>query len=143
MHGHADRARVVRDRALHGLANPPGRIRGELEAAAPVELLDGAVQAERALLDKVEKWNAESSITLGNGDDQAQVRLDHPPFGGRVAALDGLREGDLLGRGEELVAPDVRQEELEAVGRAGKNLRLRRRRLGLACLGGLRLPDLE
>ena len=37
--GDADRARLVRDAALHGLADPPRRIRGELEAAAPVELL--------------------------------------------------------------------------------------------------------
>src|SRR5262245_17743974 len=45
--GNADRAGVVRDRTLHGLANPPGRVRGELEAAPPVELLDGTVEAER------------------------------------------------------------------------------------------------
>src|ERR671911_319883 len=49
--GHADRARMVRDRALHGLADPPGRVRRELEPAAPVELLYGAVEAERPLLD--------------------------------------------------------------------------------------------
>jgi hypothetical protein len=46
VHRDADRARVVRDRALHRLADPPGRVRRELVAAAPVELLDGAVEAE-------------------------------------------------------------------------------------------------
>src|SRR5215212_2558802 len=92
MDGDADGARVIRHRALHRLADPPGRVRRELEAPAPVELLDRAVQAKRALLNKVEKWNAEPSITLCNGDDQAQVRLDHPPLGGGVSALDRLRE---------------------------------------------------
>src|ERR671938_779014 len=60
VHGHADRARVVRDRALHRLADPPGRVRRELVAAAPVELLDGAVEAERPLLDQVEERHAET-----------------------------------------------------------------------------------
>src|SRR4029079_8531526 len=60
VHGHADRPRVVRDGALHRLADPPRGVRRELEAAPPVELLDRAVQAERALLDEIEERNAES-----------------------------------------------------------------------------------
>src|SRR5207344_2133070 len=71
--GYADRARVVRDRALHRLANPPGRVGRELVAAAPVELLDRAVQAERALLDQVEERQALVAVVLGDRDDQAQV----------------------------------------------------------------------
>src|SRR5215212_9360982 len=47
VHRHADRARVVCDRALHRLADPPGRVRRELVAATPVELLDCAVEPER------------------------------------------------------------------------------------------------
>ena len=109
---------MIGDRALDRLADPPGRVGGELEAPAPVELLDRAVQPERALLDEVEKRDAEPSITLGNGDDEAQVRLDHPPLGGRVAALDRLGERDLLGGCQELVPADVGEEELEAVRRA-------------------------
>src|SRR5678815_6064116 len=46
---HADGARVVCDSALHRLTDPPGRVGGELVAASPVELLDRAVEAERAL----------------------------------------------------------------------------------------------
>jgi hypothetical protein len=34
VHGHADRPRVIRDRTLHRLADPPGGVRRELEAAA-------------------------------------------------------------------------------------------------------------
>src|SRR4029079_13122238 len=64
VHGHADRARVIRHGALHRLADPPGRVRRELVPTAPVELLDRAVQAERSLLDQVEERHAETAITL-------------------------------------------------------------------------------
>src|SRR4051812_10649684 len=88
VNGDADRAGVVRDRALHRLANPPRGVGGELVAAAPVELLDRAVQAERALLDQVEERHAETAIALGDGDHEPEVRLDHPPLGHEIAALD-------------------------------------------------------
>src|SRR5207244_10038399 len=52
VHRDPDRLRLVRDRALTGLANPPGRVRRELVALAPVELLSSAVQADDALLDE-------------------------------------------------------------------------------------------
>jgi hypothetical protein len=114
----ANRAGVVRDRALHRLADPPRGVRRELVAPAPVELLDGAVQAEGALLDQVEKRNAEAAIALGDRNDETKVRLDHAPLRPSVAALDLLREDDLVGSGQQLVAADVGEEELQAVGRA-------------------------
>src|SRR4051794_15352422 len=40
------------------LADPPGGVGGELEALAPVELLDRVHQAEVALLDEVEQRQA-------------------------------------------------------------------------------------
>src|SRR5262249_20282153 len=52
VHGNANRACVIRNCPLHRLPDPPGRVGRELEAAAPVELLDGAVQPERSLLDQ-------------------------------------------------------------------------------------------
>ena len=88
VHRHADRARVVRDGALHRLADPPGRVGGELEAAAPVELLDRAVQAQRPLLDQVEERHAQAAVALCDRDDEPEIRLDHPALRGRVAALD-------------------------------------------------------
>ncbi len=70
-------------------------------------------------------------------------------LGDQVAALDALGERDLLGRRQELVAPDVGQEELEAVGRSDDRVEiglLRRLLLGLfrllALLGGS-VTDLE
>src|SRR5262249_3848203 len=50
MDGDANGLGLVRDRALTRLANPPGGVRRELVALAPVELLGGAVQADHALL---------------------------------------------------------------------------------------------
>ena len=49
-----DRRGLVRDRPLAGLADPPGGVGRELEPLAPVELLDGAVQPDHALLDEIQ-----------------------------------------------------------------------------------------
>ena len=139
--GNADRARVVRDRALHRLADPPRRVRRELVAAAPVELLDGAVEAERSLLDQVEERHAETAVALRDRDDETQVGLDHAPLRDQVAALDRLRERDLLGGGEQLVTADVGKEELQAVAGAGRLVGLPHDVL-LRCLrGGLLVGD--
>ena len=70
----ADRLRLVRDRALAGLTDPPGRVRRELVALAPVELLRGAVQADDALLDQVEERDVVALVALRDGDDEAEVR---------------------------------------------------------------------
>src|SRR3954463_9268982 len=129
VHRNANRAGVVRHGALYRLADPPGCIRRELVAAPPVELLDGTVQAERALLDEVQEGDAEAPVALGDGDDQAQVRLDHAPLGDGVASLDCLGEGDLLRGGEQLVAADVGQKELKAVRGPRENVGLRLDRL--------------
>ena len=117
VHGHADRPRLVRERPRDGLPDPPRRVGRELEAAAPVELLDGADQAERPLLDEVEERQALVAVVLGDRDDEPQVRLDHALLGLHVAALDALRELDLLRGGQELVPAGFAQEELERVGR--------------------------
>ena len=55
MDGNPDRARLVGDGARHGLADPPGRVRRELESLAVIELLDRADEAERAFLDEIEE----------------------------------------------------------------------------------------
>src|SRR3954453_8886097 len=51
MHRDPDGPRLVGERAGDRLADPPGGVGRELEALAVVELLRGADQAERALLD--------------------------------------------------------------------------------------------
>ena len=76
VHGDADGAGLIGDGARDGLADPPGGVRRELEALRVVELLDGADEAEVALLDKVEEQHAASYVALGDGHDETQVRLD-------------------------------------------------------------------
>ena len=112
-----DRARLVGDRAGHRLADPPGRVGGELEALAVVELLDRADQAEVALLDQVEQVQAAAHVALGDGHDQAQVGLDQRVLGVLVAALDQLREPHLVARAEQRDRADLLQVGADGVGR--------------------------
>src|SRR5580765_1298631 len=146
VHGDTDRARVIRDGALHRLADPPGGVGRELVAAAPVELLDRAVESERSLLDQIQERHAETAVALRDRHDQAQVRLDHAALRALVAALDRLREDDLLVGGQQLVTADVGEEELQAVGRAPDlvdlEVDLRLRRLPLLLVGERR-PDIQ
>src|ERR687897_2550349 len=71
----ADRAAGVGDAARDRLTDPPRRVRRELEALAPVELLDGVHQPEVALLDEVEQRQPRRLVLLGDGDDESEVRL--------------------------------------------------------------------
>ena len=56
--------------------NPPGGVRGELEALRVIELLDRADKAQVAFLDKIQEQHATTHIALGNGNHQTQVSLD-------------------------------------------------------------------
>ena len=79
--GQADGAAGVGDAAGDRLADPPRGVGRELEALAPVELLDGVHQAEVALLDEVEQRQARRLVLLGDRHDQAQVRLHERALG--------------------------------------------------------------
>ena len=88
--GQADGAALVGDAALDRLADPQRRVGGEAEALAVVELLDGADQAEHALLDEVEQaqlglrpWYLRAIETTSS-----QVVRRQPLLGGEVARLD-------------------------------------------------------
>jgi hypothetical protein len=143
--GDADRPRLVRDGARDRLADPPGRVRRELEPPPPLELLDGADQAEHPLLDQVEEGQALVAVVLRDRDDEAQVALDHLPLRRHVAPLDPLRELDLLGGCEKGMATDLAQEKLQRVGRRLDpvvEVARRRRRLPDGLFRG-RLDDLD
>ena len=73
------------------LADPPGGIGGELEALAPVELLDGVDQAEVALLDQVGEGQARPLVLAGHRHDQPQVGVDELGRG-VLAGGDGLAQ---------------------------------------------------
>ncbi len=73
----ADRASLVGNGAGDRLADPPGRVGGELVAAAVFEFLDSFHEAHVAFLDKIEEGEAAVGVFLGDGDDEAKVGLDH------------------------------------------------------------------
>src|SRR5499427_638609 len=77
VHGDADGARLVGDRAADRLPDPPGGIGRELVATAILELIDRLHQPDIAFLDQVEELQAAVGVFLGDGDDEAQVRLHH------------------------------------------------------------------
>src|SRR5919198_3190513 len=115
VHRHPDRARLVGERTCDGLPDPPSRVRRELEAFAVVELLGRANQADRPLLNEIEERQALVPVLLGDRDDEAQVRLDHLLLRLVLAALDALRQLDLLRGGQQVDLPDVLQEQLQRV----------------------------
>src|SRR5499433_2583008 len=77
VHGDADGARLVRNRARDRLPDPPRRVGRELVTAAILEFVDRLHQADIAFLDQVEELQAAVGVFLGDGDDEAQVRLHH------------------------------------------------------------------
>src|SRR3954468_9310272 len=145
----ADGPRLVGERASDRLADPPGRVGRELEALAVVELLRRADQTERALLNQVEERQALVAVVLGDRHDQTEVGLDHLLLRVQVAALDALRELDLLGGGEQPDLADVLEEQLQGI---GGHIRLQVQRLlalataltvGALVLGGRLLGRVE
>jgi hypothetical protein len=65
-----------------------------------VELLDGAGEADRPLLDEVVECDPAAAVALGDRVDESQVALDHLLLGSEVAAFDAPGEPDLLRRRE-------------------------------------------
>src|SRR5436190_19535377 len=59
--------------ALDRLADPPRRVRRELEAALPFELVDGTHQPGVALLDEVQQAHAAVHVLLGVGHHESEV----------------------------------------------------------------------
>ena len=144
MHGHADRARLVGHGSGDRLTDPPRGVRGELEALLPIEFLDGSDQAEVAFLDQVKEKHAASGVTLGERDDEAQVRLEQVVLGllavggrplefalalevegvtfgleqvlGIQAGLDAFRKVDFLFGVEQRDAADLLEVVLDRVG---------------------------
>ena len=76
--GQPDLPASVRDRPGDGLTDPPRRVRGELEAAAPVEQLDRPHQPDVAFLDQVEEGQPLSLVLPGDRNHQSEVGSDEP-----------------------------------------------------------------
>src|SRR5882724_10697313 len=111
--GHADRARLIRERAADRLADPPGRVRREAVPAPIVELDDGAHQADVAFLDEVEERQPALRVALRETHDEPEVGLDELALGFLGTALavahDRHRLGELGGgrAGAALARPQL------------------------------------
>ncbi len=115
----ADGARLVHDRPLDGLADPPGRIGRKAEAALGVELLHRADKAEVALFDQIEQGQPAVDVATGDLHHQAQVALDHPLAPGFFAAPRHAGEMHFLLRGQQRREADFVQIKLRGVERTG------------------------
>src|SRR5581483_5525716 len=113
--GDADGAALIDDGAGDGAAYPPGRVGAEAVAFVRVEFLDGADQADVAFLDEVGERDAAHAVLLGDGDDEAEVRLGQFVFGLLVAALNGAGQTDLFVGGEQLRAPRAAHPDLQTL----------------------------
>src|SRR5699024_1310938 len=68
--------------------NPPCRVGRELESRGVVEFLDGADQAEVALLNQVEKLHAAAGVPLRERDDQSKVGAEQVALGALAVSND-------------------------------------------------------
>ena len=122
----SDRPALVDERTGYRLANPPRRVRRELEAELVVELLDGAHEAEVPLLDEVEERHIGAPVVAGDGHDEAEVRLDQAHPRGVVAGVLAARELPLLFARQQRPGADLADVGLERVcggNRLGARLR--------------------
>jgi hypothetical protein len=115
--GQPDHAALVADGAADRLADPDRRVGGEAVAAAGVELLHGADQANGALLDEVGERHAVllALVALGHVDDEPEVGLHHPVLRREVAALHAPGQAQLLDRRQQRRAGDPGEEAGEAL----------------------------
>src|SRR5450432_2473170 len=112
MHGQPDRLRLIGQRALDRLFDPPRGVRAELAALGGIETLDGFHQADVALRDEVEQWQTEVGVIVRDFDDETQVRANNQSARFFVAFLDFRGELDLLQRREERDLTDLAQINL-------------------------------
>src|SRR4029453_14322125 len=107
VHGQADRAGLIGERAHHRLTDPPGRVRREAGAAVWVELSGRVEEAHVALLDEIEEREAPVQVPPRDLDHESQVRLDELPLGLRVPGLDPPCQRLLFLCGEQLDPRDL------------------------------------
>ena len=80
----SDEVAVLVDEAVDCLADPKGAIRGEFEALSAIEFLDGVLQTNIALLNKVFEFEGTcNGILFGHADYETQVPENEAFFGSR------------------------------------------------------------
>src|SRR3990172_1025814 len=79
--GDADRAGLVGNGPRDCLPDPPRRVGAEFIPALPLELVHRFHEADIPFLDQVEELEPPVGVFLGDGDHEAQVRLDEFALG--------------------------------------------------------------
>src|SRR5262245_60021476 len=100
VHGDADRAGLVRNRAGDGLPDPPRRVGRKLVAAPVLELVDRLHQSNVSLLDQIQELQAAVAVFLDDGDHQAKVGFHQFLLGLTglaLALLHGLDDAAVFG----------------------------------------------
>ena len=101
--GDADEAGLLVERTADGLADPERGVGGELEATAPVELVDGVLEAQVAFLDEVEEIHAlGEGIAASDAHHEAQVGANEAILGFSCLGDGGLQCCALLASGEAI-----------------------------------------
>src|SRR6185312_15583934 len=119
---HAHRPPLTREGREDRLADPPHRVRDELDALIGVELSGGREQADVAFTDEVDERQSAILVFLGDRNHEAQVALHEFLQRVGIAGADAARDLDLLGALEERVRADLVEVLVENV-----TLRLTRR----------------
>ena len=115
VNGEPDRAALLGERPLHRLADPPRRIGGQLVPHRPVELLDGAHEAEVALLDEVQQRHVGTCVVARDRHDEPEVRLDQLPLGEHIPLVLPPCELSLLDRSQQPPVADRPNVELQRI----------------------------
>src|SRR5450759_347883 len=89
---HTHDARLLGQRLEDRLADPPHRVRDELDALRLVEFVGGANEAEVALVDQIGECDSLILIFLRYGDDESEIRSDECIEGFLIIQADALRE---------------------------------------------------
>jgi hypothetical protein len=78
------------------LANPPHRVRDELDTLGLVEFVGRTNETEVALVDEIGKGDALILVLLGHRDHEAEIAADQLVQRFTVTDTDPLRQADLL-----------------------------------------------
>src|SRR5439155_7056933 len=108
--GDTDDSRLLGQRLKDGLANPPNRVRNELDPLRLVELVRSANEAEVALVDQIGERDALILIFFRDRDDESEIGSYQGIEGFLVILSDKLRELDFFlttDEGKDADVPEV------------------------------------
>src|SRR5262249_55692773 len=114
MHWQPNRLRLVRERALDRLFDPPRRVSAELAAFCRVKTFDRFHQTDVAFGNQVEQRQPEVRVTVPSLHYQPQVGASHKSTGLAIGLFDPSGELNLLLRGQERDLPDLAQVNLNS-----------------------------